>query len=79
MLKSTQALVFKEFCELDVALEKMERQLQLLQMDENLKEYALDLESLRREVLQLFLEKLDKEKKIPVDLGTSNVELHLKY
>lgn len=63
MLKTTQALVFKEFCELDVALEKMEQQLQLLQMDENLNEYALDLESLRREVLQLFLEKLDKEKK----------------
>ncbi|XP_022874800.1 hsp70 nucleotide exchange factor FES1 [Olea europaea var. sylvestris] len=59
-LRSTEALVFKEVCKLDVTLETMRQQLQQLMVDENFKEYAVDVESLRREVELIFLGKLDK-------------------
>ncbi|CAI9785078.1 unnamed protein product [Fraxinus pennsylvanica] len=59
-LRSTEALVFKEVCKLDVTLETMKQQLQQLMVEENFKEYAVDVESLRREVELIFLGKLDK-------------------
>lgn len=59
-LRSTEALVFKEVCKLDVTLETMRQQLEQLMVEENLKEYAADVESLRREVELIFLGKLDK-------------------
>ncbi|CAA2975926.1 hsp70 nucleotide exchange factor FES1 isoform X1 [Olea europaea subsp. europaea] len=59
-LRSTEALVFKEVCKLDVTLETMRQQLQQLMVDENFKGYAVDVESLRREVELIFLGKLDK-------------------
>lgn len=63
-LRSTEALVFKEVCKLDVTLETMRQQLQQLMVDENFKEYAVDVESLRREVELIFLGKLDKVRRI---------------
>lgn len=59
-LRSMEALVFKEVCKLDVTLETMRQQLEQLMVEENLKEYAADVESLRREVELIFLGKLDK-------------------
>ncbi|XP_057773932.1 hsp70 nucleotide exchange factor FES1-like [Salvia miltiorrhiza] len=62
MLRSTDALVFKDICELDLALERMKQQLQQLILDDKLKEYALDIENLRKEVEIIFLGKLEKAK-----------------
>lgn len=59
-LRSTEALVFKEVCKLDVTLETMRQQLEQLMIEENFKEYAADVESLRREVELILLGKLDK-------------------
>lgn len=59
-LKSTKASVFKDICKLDEALEQVGERLQHLLTDENQREYALDVEQLRVEVLQIFLGKLDK-------------------
>nr|XP_027098044.1 uncharacterized protein LOC113717406 isoform X1 [Coffea arabica] len=56
----TEALVFKEFCGLDAALEKMRQQLQQLVMEENYSEYAKDVETLRGEVERIFIGKLNK-------------------
>lgn len=60
MLRSTDTLVFKDVCELDVALGRMRQQLQQLILDNKFKEYALDMENLRREVELIFLGKLEK-------------------
>lgn len=57
---SEAARVFKEFCGLDVALERMRLQLQDLMVDEFLKDYALDVETLRGEVELAFHHKLGK-------------------
>lgn len=59
-LRSTKALVLKDFCALDGALERMRKQLQQLMVDDDHREYAIDVESLRREVELIFLEKLNK-------------------
>lgn len=58
MLRSIDALVFKEICELDLALGRMKQQLHQLLLDDNFKEYALDIENLRKEVELIFLGKL---------------------
>lgn len=60
MLRSTNALIFKDACKLDVAMEKMRQQLQKLILDETFKDYAIDMESLCTEVELIFLGKLDK-------------------
>lgn len=59
-LRTAEPLVFKDFCGLDGALEKMRQQLQSLIADEDLKDYALDVESLRSEVELIFHRKLGK-------------------
>ncbi|CDP19002.1 unnamed protein product [Coffea canephora] len=61
----TEALVFKEFCGLDAALEKMRQQLQQLVMEENYSEYAKDVETLRGEVERVFIGKLNKDTQFP--------------
>lgn len=60
MLRSTDALVFKDICELDLALARMKQQLLQLILDDQYKEYALDVENLRNEVELIFLIKLEK-------------------
>ncbi|THF99232.1 hypothetical protein TEA_013112 [Camellia sinensis var. sinensis] len=60
-LKTTEALVFKDFCGLDGALHRMRQQLQQLMAEEYLRDYALDVESLRREVELIFHGKLEKD------------------
>ncbi|KAL7241383.1 hypothetical protein ACSBR2_006906 [Camellia fascicularis] len=64
-LKTTEALVFKDFCGLDGALHRMRQQLQQLMADEYLRDYALDVESLRREVELIFHGKLEKVTQVP--------------
>ncbi|CAK9178782.1 unnamed protein product [Ilex paraguariensis] len=64
-LGSTKALVFKDFCGLDVALERMRQQLQQLMVEENRGEYAMEVESLHREVELIFIEKLNKGTQVP--------------
>ncbi|KAJ6307786.1 hypothetical protein OIU76_017556 [Salix suchowensis] len=59
-LKTTEALVFKDFCNLDGSLESMRQQLLDLMAEEDRRDYAVDLETLRREVEQIFHEKLGK-------------------
>ncbi|KAK6139120.1 hypothetical protein DH2020_027138 [Rehmannia glutinosa] len=60
LLRSIDAVVFKDVCELDVALGRMRQQLEQLICDDKFKEYALDMENLRREVELIFVGKLDK-------------------
>ncbi|KAK6160514.1 hypothetical protein DH2020_003895 [Rehmannia glutinosa] len=60
LLRSIDAVVFKDVCELDVALGRMRQQLEQLIRDDKFKEYALDMENLRREVELIFVGKLDK-------------------
>ena len=57
-LRTTDDRVFKDFCELDGALERMKQQLQQLLVREYQRDYAMDLESLRREVELIFHGKL---------------------
>lgn len=64
-LKTTDASMFKDICALDEALERMRLQLQRLMEDENRKDYARDVEILRREVEIVFLKKLDKGMQVP--------------
>lgn len=59
-LASTEALVFKEFCGLDEALERMREQLEGLMEEEFQRDYARDMEILRREVESIFHRKLEK-------------------
>ncbi|GFZ07021.1 ARM repeat superfamily protein [Actinidia rufa] len=63
-LRTTDALVFKDFCELDGALERMKQQLQQLLAEEYQRDYAMDVESLRREVELIFHGKLEKKNDI---------------
>ncbi|KAA3475539.1 hsp70 nucleotide exchange factor FES1-like [Gossypium australe] len=57
-LRTTEAMVFKEFCRLDDALERMKKQLEDLMLDEDHREYVTDVESLRKEVEFSFQAKL---------------------
>ncbi|XP_048318693.1 uncharacterized protein LOC107431822 isoform X2 [Ziziphus jujuba] len=60
LLRTTEASVFKEFCGLDIALERMRLQLQDLTGEEDQRDYAMDVESLRHEVELIFHQKLGK-------------------
>lgn len=64
-LRTTDALIFKDFCALEEALEKMRLQLQLLMEDEDQKDYAKDVEILRQEVEIVFVQKLEKGMQVP--------------
>ncbi|KAJ9710074.1 hypothetical protein PVL29_001512 [Vitis rotundifolia] len=64
-LRTTEALVFKDYCDLDGALERMRKQLQQLMEDEYKRDYVMDLESLRREVGLVFHQKLGKVTHVP--------------
>lgn len=65
LLRSTEAVVLKDFCSLDGALERMMQQFQQLMLEEDHREYVIDVESLRREVELIFLEKLNKVAQVP--------------
>lgn len=65
-LPYTEALVFKDPCGLDEALERMEEQLKGLMASDKEREFAVDLEALRREVHALFREKLEMVSAAPV-------------
>lgn len=60
-----EPLVFKDFCGLDGALERMRQHLHNLMADEYLRDYAMDVESLRSEVEMIFLRKLGKVTGVP--------------
>nr|XP_043626222.1 nucleotide exchange factor SIL1 [Erigeron canadensis] len=60
LLKSTERLVDDGFCGLKGALERMRHQLQQLSLEEDHREYAMDVESLCKEVSSIYNEKLDK-------------------
>ncbi|KAJ6943909.1 hypothetical protein NC652_009365 [Populus alba x Populus x berolinensis] len=59
-LKTTGALIFKDFCDLNGSLVRMRQQLLDLMASEDHRDYAVDLENLRREVELIFHEKLGK-------------------
>lgn len=65
-LRTTEATVFKDFCRLGDALERMKKQLEDLMLDEDLREYVLDVEGLRKEVELIFQAKLGKVITVPV-------------
>ncbi|XP_021912574.1 hsp70 nucleotide exchange factor FES1 [Carica papaya] len=56
-LKVVEDLVLKDSCGLQSALEKMKQQLHHLMMEEDHRDYAIDVENLRKEVESLFHEK----------------------
>ncbi|KDO37954.1 hypothetical protein CISIN_1g015496mg [Citrus sinensis] len=58
-LRTTEALVLKDFCGLDTALERLRQQLQEVMLEEDQRDYAMDVEALRREVELIFFRKLD--------------------
>ncbi|KAJ6934002.1 hypothetical protein NC651_009149 [Populus alba x Populus x berolinensis] len=64
-LKTTEALIFKVFCDLNGSLVRMRQQLLDLMASEDHRDYAVDLENLRREVELIFHEKLGKVMKVP--------------
>ncbi|XP_077227133.1 hsp70 nucleotide exchange factor FES1-like isoform X2 [Tasmannia lanceolata] len=59
-LTSTEALDFKDFCGLDGALERMRVQLEELMLDEDGRDFATDMDNLRREVEFIFRSKLEE-------------------
>lgn len=59
-LRTIEALVLKDFCGLDTALERLRQQLQDLMQEEYQRDYAMDVEVLRREVELIFQRKLGK-------------------
>ncbi|CAL8993450.1 unnamed protein product [Prunus brigantina] len=59
-LKTTEALVFKDFCGLDGALERLRLRLQDLMVEEEHRDYVMDVERLRSEVQEIFDRKLEK-------------------
>lgn len=59
-LASTEARELKEFCSLDQVLETIRVQLEALTLDEDLADFARDVETLRREVQSLFHQKLEQ-------------------
>lgn len=64
-LRSVDALIFKEFCGLDGILERLRQLLQQWIIQENQREFAMDVENLRREVQMIYLSKLDKVMRVP--------------
>ncbi|XVF14646.1 hypothetical protein REPUB_Repub09cG0079400 [Reevesia pubescens] len=63
--RTTEALVFKDFCRLGDALERMKKQLEDLMLEEYQREYVIDVEGLRREVELIFQAKLGKVMTVP--------------
>lgn len=59
-LKTTEAIVFKDFCGLVDILERMKKQLEDLMLDKARREYITDVEGLRKEVELIFQAKLGK-------------------
>lgn len=59
-LRTTDALVFKDFCGLEAALGRMRLQLQDLIVEEHQRDYAMDVERLRNEVELIFHRKLGR-------------------
>ncbi|WMV23276.1 hypothetical protein MTR67_016674 [Solanum verrucosum] len=55
LLRSTEVQLFKDFCKLNEVLERTRQQL-----NDHREEYAMDVESLRKEVNLTFLQKLNK-------------------
>jgi len=64
-LRTTEAQVLEHYCDLDGALEKMREQLQQLILEGNRRDYAMDVESLRREVELIYHGKLEKVTQVP--------------
>ncbi|KAI9157747.1 hypothetical protein LWI28_027332 [Acer negundo] len=66
-LRATEALVLRDFCGLDGALERLRHQLEGLIQEEDRKDYAMDVETIRREVELIFHSKLREwqETKVP--------------
>lgn len=60
LLRTTKAQVLREFCGLDVALERMRVKLEVLMEEEDHRDYAMDVESLRNQVELIFHERLGK-------------------
>ncbi|KAK7401249.1 hypothetical protein VNO78_12584 [Psophocarpus tetragonolobus] len=60
-LRTTEARVFKDFCALDDALNRMRQFLHDLMADEYQRDYVMDVEDLRVEVEQIFHGKLVKQ------------------
>jgi len=60
-LRTTDATVFKDFCALGDALNKMRKLLHDLMENEYKRDYAIDVESLRIEVEHIFERKLVKQ------------------
>ncbi|GLT51194.1 hypothetical protein SLA2020_382930 [Shorea laevis] len=65
LLKTTEALVFKDFCHLDNALERMRQRLEDLMYEEFNRDYVIDIEGLRKEVEQIYHRKLEKVTAVP--------------
>lgn len=59
-LKSIEPSVLRDFCGLEGALERMKLQLEESMADENMRDYAADVESLRGEVELIFRGKLGR-------------------
>ncbi|CAN6464579.1 unnamed protein product [Victoria cruziana] len=59
-LGTTEAKVFKDFCQLDKALENMRRQFEELMIKEDQKEFVQEVEILRQDVEHVFHNKLEK-------------------
>lgn len=60
-VRFVDVLTFKEFCGLDGTLERLRQQLQQLIIQEDEREFAMDVENLRREVEMIYLLKLDNK------------------
>ncbi|GAB4857889.1 hypothetical protein Ancab_015794 [Ancistrocladus abbreviatus] len=65
LLRTTEAVVFSDFCNLQKALERMRLQLQQLMEEGDQRDYAVDVESLRREVELIFHKKLEQGMQVP--------------
>lgn len=65
LLRTTEVAVLKEGCGLDIALERIREQLGDLMGEEDQKEYAVELESLRSQVEVMFHSKLGKSQEHP--------------
>lgn len=57
-LKSVDVSIFKDYCRLDMALEGLRQQLQKM-LEQNDREFVLEVENLRREVEFIYQSRLD--------------------
>ncbi|CAM8934088.1 unnamed protein product [Rhodiola kirilowii] len=64
-LRSTDAVIFKDFCDLENVLAKLHQQLLHMMADDVSDGYATDVESLRKDVELTFQEKLHQDRQIP--------------